>query len=339
MSPTARIVLCTAEPHWIYQHTGGESDGRFVDSNLRFLEDIVFRRRISLFVAGDLHHYRRHGDERDHHKIVAGGGGAFLHPTHVDAIDALPGGYRLRNSYPDVATSRALTWRNLLFPILNMRFGLITALLYLVTCHAVQVDLSRFGIGDIAAALGAVATAALSGSTAVFWIGAAVAGVALFTDHGPPRYRLIAGGAHALAHLSAVFFLGWAASWLVGDWHMRPPWRLLAEAAMIFAAAWLVGSLIVGGYLFVSLNCLGRHGNEAFSSLAIPDWKNFLRLHIDATGALRILPIGIDRVPRRWQPASHGARLAPDDPRATPPRLIEPPIVLPARPIAAEGAP
>ena len=87
---------------------------------------------------------------------------------------------------------------------------------------------------------------------------------------------------------------------------------------------------MLGAYLFVSLNVFGRHHNEAFSSLAIPDWKNFLRLHIDDSGALRIYPIGIDRVPRTWRPASSGPRLVSSDRRATPPRLIEPPIVIPS---------
>ena len=44
---------------------------------------------------------------------------------------------------------------------------------------------------------------------------------------------------------------------------------------------WLAGSIILGVYLYVSLNRFGRHANEAFSALAIPDWKNFLPLHID----------------------------------------------------------
>ncbi len=40
----------------------------------------------------------------------------------------------------------------------------------------------------------------------------------------------------------------------------------------------------MGLYLLLSLNLFGRHGNEAFSSLGVEDWKNFLRLHINEKG-------------------------------------------------------
>jgi hypothetical protein len=93
----------------------------------------------------------------------------------------------------------------------------------------------------------------------------------------------------------------------------------------------LVAPVILGLYLLVSLNLLRRHGNEAFSALRIQDWKSFLRLHIDERGALRIYPIGIRRVPRRWRRAEDPggldtSELLPDDSRATPPELIEPSI-------------
>lgn len=341
MAPEARIILCNAEPHWIYQQTDRSVDRTFLRSNLEFLEHSVLRRKISVFLSGDLHHYRRHSDFQHHHKIVAGGGGAFLHPTHGVDVSKLKGDYTLCKSYPEIETSRALTKRNFLFPLLNWRFGLVTALLYLLTCRAIQVDLSGFGLHDIGPAASAVLASTLRGPTEMFWIALVVTGVILFTDLGSMRYRLPSGLLHATAHLAAVFFIGWGASWLVAQWQMPVGCRLLSSGALIFATGWIVGSLMLGSYLFVSLNWLGRHINEAFSSLAIPDWKNFLRLHIDQHGTLRIYPIGIDRVPRRWQPESHGPRLVSSDPKATPPRLIEAPIEVPAgrAPAAPPGMP
>jgi hypothetical protein len=90
------------------------------------------------------------------------------------------------------------------------------------------------------------------------------------------------------------------------------------------------GALIMGAYLLLSLNVFGRHGNEAFSSLSIQDWKNFLRLHINENGDLTIYPIGIKRVPRKWTKGrgAPGPALEPDDPAATKPELIEAPIVM-----------
>ena len=101
---------------------------------------------------------------------------------------------------------------------------------------------------------------------------------------------------------------------------------------LMFASGALVGSFLMGVYLLISLNVFGRHSNEAFSSLRIEDFKNFLRLHIAKDGSLTIFPIGIERVPRKWKPTGATSvfepQLEPDDPKATAPHLIEPPVVV-----------
>jgi hypothetical protein len=86
-----------------------------------------------------------------------------------------------------------------------------------------------------------------------------------------------------------------------------------------------VGAFILGVYLFVSIRIFGRHGNEAFSSLRIQDYKQWLRLRIAADGSLTIHAIGIDRVPRRWKDGRRGDQptTEPDDAKATAPRLID----------------
>ena len=102
----------------------------------------------------------------------------------------------------------------------------------------------------------------------------------------------------------------------------------MIAAVIIFVLGWIVGSIVMGVYLFISLNIFKRHSNEAFSALACPDWKNFLRLRIDAQGGLTIFPIGIRRVARKWKTtgASDGPGYVSDDSKATPPELIEQPI-------------
>ena len=94
--------------------------------------------------------------------------------------------------------------------------------------------------------------------------------------------------------------------------------ELPSSAVIIGAGAWIVGSVLMGLYLLVSLNVFGRHSQQAFSALRIEDFKHFLRLHIGADGALTIYPIRIDRVPRRWRErASTGASpsgLVPETP-------------------------
>ena len=94
-------------------------------------------------------------------------------------------------------------------------------------------------------------------------------------------------------------------------------------------AGWIVGSTILGVYLYLSLNVFGRHANEAFSSLAIPDFKNFLRMRIEDNGDLTIFPIGLRRVPRRWQrqpDGMDGSAYEPNDDSASVPELIDGPI-------------
>ncbi len=48
----------------------------------------------------------------------------------------------------------------------------------------------------------------------------------------------------------------------------------------------------MGVYLWMSVNLFLAHSNEAFGSLALPDWKNFLRLRIGADGKLTAVPHG-----------------------------------------------
>jgi hypothetical protein len=342
MTPGARVILCNAEPHWIYDKKYGAEDEQYTDSNLRFLEERVLGRRIFVFLAGDLHHYRRHTDGT-RHKIVAGGGGAFMHPTHDQDVASLRGSrpnegepapppYQLITSYPTPQRSRRLTWRNLLFPFLNWKFGLVTGLLYLLTCRSLQVDLSSYGIRDFGAALKQVIGAAVREPTALLWISLVFTALVLFTDTHPRWYRRIAGTLHGLAHLTAAFFIGWGAAWATVHLHTDKVLELVLTGLLVFVGGALAGPLVMGTYLLVSLNVFGRHANEAFSSLAIPDFKNFLRLHIGSDGSLRIYPIKIERVARRWRakPSAgpHEPQYEPDDRRASAEELIEEPITV-----------
>ena len=83
MKPGDRIVLCIPEPSWVYT----ASQGRPIGSNLSELIEEVSEDpgcRFDLWLAGDLHHYARYSaGPGGGHRITAGGGGAFLHPTHL----------------------------------------------------------------------------------------------------------------------------------------------------------------------------------------------------------------------------------------------------------------
>lgn len=101
--------------------------------------------------------------------------------------------------------------------------------------------------------------------------------------------------------------------------------RCHRQSAQRFRGGGIVGSIVLGTYLFISLRVFGRHANEAFSSLRIQDYKHWLRLKIAADGELTIHAIAIDRVPRRWRATVDRGRmrLVADDPAATAPRLVD----------------
>ena len=328
-----QLVLCTAEPDWVL---GKIYDPR-VQDNLAYLEHLLLEKRpgvrVAARIAGDLHHYRRHTSAGGEHNVIAGGGGAFLHPTHGEPVDEVRSGprdaestYRLQASFPTEQESRRLTWRNVGFHLNNPGFVGVAAVAYALLSLVVL----RFGIASVV------------GAGLFLWF------VVLFTDTSRRLYRFAGGFAHGAAHLAAALAATWALCDALGLDHYpvvvtgtcgasaclrieQAPIQLEVLALLGAGAAGAVlGPLVLGLYLLVSLNVFRRHGNEAFSALRIQDYKNFLRLHI-ADGALTIYPVGLRRVPRRWR-RSEGAR--PGEPLLVPadgelaPHLIEPPIVI-----------
>jgi len=307
-----RILICTAEPHWVYATAYEELDPEYNENNLRYFEKVLERNGASIvaYIAGDLHHYRRHENPEGAQKITAGGGGAFLHPTHAPDASRLGGGFDLRSAYPAEAVSRRLAWRNLRFPFINPKFGLAMGSLYGLLGYFWNQGQGML-LGPLLLILGFI----------------------VFTDTHSAWYKRLAGTAHGLAHTAACWALLASIRHLTVALGITQP--LAAEAfsgALMFAAGALVGSFLMGAYLLISLNVFGRHSNEAFSALRIEDYKNFLRLHIAKDGSLTIFPIGIERVPRRWKETGstspYEPQLEPDDPGSTPPHLIEPPVVV-----------
>ena len=340
MDPSDRVILCNAEPHWIYAKKYEGLDPEYNENNLRFLEEEVLGHRIAVYLAGDLHHYRRHAAADGTQKITSGGGGAFLHPTHgadvsvleeKDANGEVLRRFELKASFPDARTSRRLSWRNLLLPYLNPTFGLLTAVLYAMTAWASKAPIGR--IEDLGSAVYVSLVMAIQDPFRAFWTVNTVLLFWLFTDTHSRPYRIVMGFLHGIAHLVMTFLLGWKAlAFTEGFLGIQEP--LLQTVVMVLLVAiagWSIGPLIVGLYLLVSLNLFGRHDNEAFSSLKIQDYKQFLRMKIDDNGTLTIFPIGIRRVARRWKERTGvgpGPALVADDPRATAPELIEAPVVV-----------
>jgi hypothetical protein len=331
MAPEDRIILCTAEPNWIYEQRYRQFDRDITERNLTFLEQRIFGNRIAVFLAGDLHHYRRHSNEDGRQKITAGGGGAFLFPTHVDLeeVRTLKGGYEYRTSFPAPETSKKLSRGLLGFARINPSFGRVTALFYLLFAMAIKVDIGHLGFGDLAEVLHIVTAGILNSQIALLWGILLVFGFYFFTETHDKRFKRWGGLAHATAHLTAAFLLGWLGLYGAVTWLGLPLYsisQVIVTGVVIALGGYLVGPTIMGLYLFISMNWFRRHAGE-LSALKCEDHKSWVRMHVGADGALRIHALGIDVVPRQWAEASPTADspslLVSADPKATPPRLVD----------------
>ncbi|KAG9450957.1 hypothetical protein H6P81_010922 [Aristolochia fimbriata] len=75
--------------------------------------------------------------------------------------------------------------------------------------------------------------------------------------------------------------------------------------ASVFLYFWLfstpVVSFVFGSYLYVCINWLHIHFDEAFSSLRIANYKSFTRFHITSNGDLEVFALAVDKVPKEWK--------------------------------------
>ncbi|MBP7777782.1 MAG: metallophosphoesterase [Acidobacteria bacterium] len=344
-----KVILCLSQPVWVYAQKYRNMGRVFDETDLIYLREEVYAKRgidVKVYLTGDLHHYRRHEETRESagtaepvQKITAGGGGAFLHPTHEDDFSrlreaAISEDVRSRTfevcaTYPSTAQSARLAWGNLLFLFKNPRFGVVPAAIYLMTAWLVGAASGGASPSNPWQALSVTVQAFSTAPGLALWCGAIVLGFFAFTDTHSRLYRVLGGLLHAVAHFTAMFYLGWGALDVAGRvFHASGVLRAALAGAGTFAGGWLAGSIIMGVYLLVSVNVFGRHSEEAFSGLRIEDFKHFLRLHVGADGRLTIWPVRIERVPRRWRPRAEGeatmSRVVPDEPFVA--ELIEPPI-------------
>jgi len=354
MGTGGRVVLCTAKPSWVDVASDPESF-----RNLAYLEARVIRpagARLMLTLSGDSHHYAHYDADDGTHKLTAGGGGAFLHPTHhldpdLDVPDDPTGErtqrFRLRGRYPSEAVSKRLSFGAVLLARKSPSFLVLPAVLYLLLGLNGQFsvraragdrsadDVARdFGPGDIASGL--VANP-LSVVLLLLILGGLI-GFAKAPEGVPKGRRRTAikaamGAVHTLVQVAVGVMVGWVA--------LKLSWPGNETAFGLVYLGWLVvlGSPVaaatMGAYLAVCCRWLRAHGNEAFSAMALTRYKHFLRVHVDGEGVLTVYPIGLDRAHERWRVDGDNGDaeapwLAPDGPPPHP-RLIDGPIVIDPR--------
>ena len=346
MAPGSRLILCTGQPVWAYVDVNAP-DKTF--KNFSYLEGLVGLakrgHRLCLVLTGDSHHYSRY-TEGDCQYITAGGGGAFLHPTHAledktfqwdypapgqplkAGVSKYQREFKLASDpktgepmvFPSRSESRRLTLRNLGFAILNWQYAATLAVVCAVFAWMLDTNARTFGsslfevltsAATFWAALWAYVGLVFASPWPPVLVLAAFAGYRYFADFS---WRLLAGVLHASAQALVVVI-----ATILLAFYMPGAANRCLLIFYVGLAGGVLAATVMGVYLLVSLNWFGKHANEAFSALRIEDYKCFLRCRIDDDGKLTVFPVGLTNVPR-----DDGT----DPPRNPPlkPHLIEQPV-------------
>lgn len=129
MQPHHNAIIVTHVPNWVINEYENHENALKRENNLKELVRTHFRSNVRLRIAGDLHHYTRHMPVSNNNSpskqrksgmgkpvlIVAGGGGAFSHPTHCfqKHISVDEDKYVRECAYPSEQLSKNLSWLNL----------------------------------------------------------------------------------------------------------------------------------------------------------------------------------------------------------------------------------
>jgi hypothetical protein len=235
------------------------------------------------------------------------------------------------SSFPAPEDSERYRKRLLAFPIWNLSFGLIPGILYTLIAWSTLWERGPV-LNFFAFARNFAHVTATSVPSLVLVL--VTAGIVLAFHERRNRLSLLLASGHTVLQIAAIVVISFAAtagaSRLFTELSGR---RALLELGLVFVGGWIVGAALLGLYLWGSVRC-NRFGEIAYSALRVQDWKSFLRLRFTADGTLTIFPIGFERVARRWARRTSeddDSELNPEDARATPPKLIEMPIVVRGR--------
>lgn len=322
--PGDQVILATAKPSWVHVSAAEPRPQSWMSVQF-FTERIVCSNgaTLALTVTGDLHHYSRYAVAAPRAAelsagggdlITAGGGGAYLSPTHwLPERLALPRvepdepvqPYELVARWPDRETSLQLRGGVLQHLWLMRTFSLnwLLAGLYFVLAWLLATGV-RDGAPDFSAAVDAGLWALLGDAVSPTF--AIVAALLLLLLRAWALYGDAPGWTgllHGVAQLVAIVLLTLAGLSLdpfgLADGGV---WLAYVNALVVgVVGALLVARVILVAYLWLNQVPGGRaHANEVFaaqSRQAGTRFKHFLRLHISAEGDLTVYAIGLEGEP------------------------------------------
>jgi hypothetical protein len=326
-----KVIICPPSPGWVE----AVDDRHAYDSVDYFVRTVIMPTGadVKLMISGDLHHYARYSGP-DRELITAGGGGAYLYPTHElpETITVPPprslmrrvtpsGRYTRKATYPSTARSRALSlgvfWR---LPMRNASFvallGLLQTLTMLAFANTAQ---SLSAVQQRLVIIPAMVMLVLDIGGATF--------LAMPREAGQRRPRhWILGLSHGVVVVGLAVLGTWA--WLsLPLFELRWPLPLVLAVVLYFPLVSVVAGLTFSAYLLVAAR-FNVNLNELFAGQGITDYKGFLRMRFAPDGSLTIYPIGLDRTGTRWRATPEAAEDKPwfEPVRPLTPHLIEPPI-------------
>lgn len=293
--------------------------------------DASMGHELKLVLTGDSHHYCR-WIENNLNYIVCGGGGAFLHPTHHlrpkefnsrfprPGVSGGPGkfarAFRIAQSaagqealFPDRTTSKGLAKGNFLFAFKNKRFVFLLFCIYgffnwildfnsEISLHqTLAYALRQHGWGNAFLTYWTLLVPTTPWTVLLVLV-SLFAYIGFAKSPYSARLKWFMGITHAVAQALAVTL---TTIGVVRNFHL-PGLNARVDSILTMvlatAASAFVSGTVFGTYLWFWIRWFRRHPNEGFSSMAIQDFKSFLRLRIGNDGALTVFVIGLRRVPR-----------------------------------------
>ncbi len=330
-----KIILCTAEPAWVYRalDKSNQSYNRlrfFIDKHIFQKYEDKGKKKFNLIatLTGDFHHYSRYLVKEEEsgetsQLITAGGGGAFMHPTHMlkEKIRIKDPDYTLNadlaKTFPDKQASKKLAFRNLLFPFYSGSMVIFLGIFHLLTSWFLQSNHSAessfmelltvhaISFQHVPEVFEIIRKALAHNPAAVLLNTLLVFGIYAFTDikTGMGKMNRIAGFFHAFLQFINFYFLIWLFSrinlFYLG-WEVDELWQVVLFTVEMIVVGGLTSGFIFGVYLLVSTLVFESHPTEASSSYRWAGYKNFLRIHIHAAG-VTIYPIGVQKVVDNWK--------------------------------------
>ena len=323
-----RVILCVAEPSWIFAAEGNNT----LQRNLNFLEEKIITPKggeVKVALAGDLHHFAHYEEQAPkgkppRHKITCGGGGAFAHGTHhlPENIQLSESGgarkYKLANeTLPSASNSRWMLLGNFLFPFKHLSFAALVGLVYLFYAWAIAdtgvLDTLRqipLAPANVIVAIQSFLQHIFNNFWSVFYFVALFAGIIAFAkpdwkepSTGRTILKWLVGFIHGATHIKIIALVLWCtAHWTaISLPPVLPDWGSVVRFDVsVFFLGGLFGSFIFGIYLILSNLVVGFHRTEAFSALENKNHKSFLRMEISKK-ELVIHAIGLEKTARTWR--------------------------------------